>query len=73
MIGLQALSLALEAGAARVHVVHNWGWEPADAAAPDGLTDLIRGDALPQGAPLPLGPWDVRVLAAPLTSKETEA
>jgi hypothetical protein len=56
-----------------VHVVHNWGWAPAEAAVPAHLTDLIRGDLLEQGAPLPLGPWDVRVLAEPLTSKETEA
>lgn len=54
-----------------MHVVHNWSWEPAVATAPCALVDLL-GDgsgpaakaALPAGAPVHLGPWDVRVFAA---------
>lgn len=46
----------------RVHVVHNWAWEPARASAPADLTDLLNGDVVPAGATLELGAWDVRVL-----------
>jgi beta-galactosidase len=46
----------------RVHVVHNWNWEPVRITAPSALTDALDGSALPAGAPLRLGAWDVRVL-----------
>ncbi|MEU9064589.1 beta-galactosidase [Streptomyces sp. NPDC048430] len=55
----------------RIHVVHNWSWEPAVASGPCGLVDLLACGsdpaakaALPAGAPVELGPWDVRVFAA---------
>jgi beta-galactosidase len=48
----------------RVHVVHNWSWEPATAQAPVDLTDALDGSLLPAGTPVSLGAWDVRVLAA---------
>ncbi|MGW1270128.1 beta-galactosidase [Streptomyces sp. NPDC002491] len=46
----------------RVHIVHNWSWEPARVSAPADLSDVLDGTSVPAGAPLGLGPWDVRVL-----------
>ncbi|MBE8474952.1 beta-galactosidase [Streptomyces justiciae] len=48
----------------RVHVVHNWNWQPAVVQAPVDLTDVLTGSAVPAGTALDLGPWDVRVLVA---------
>ncbi|MEV5950302.1 beta-galactosidase [Streptomyces sp. NPDC051993] len=45
----------------RVHVIHNWSWQPAEAQAPVDLTDVLDGTAVPAGGPVPLGAWDVRV------------
>jgi beta-galactosidase len=46
----------------RVHVVHNWSWQPARVFAPVDLAE-VTGDGGPieAGAPLDLGPWDVQV------------
>jgi beta-galactosidase len=46
----------------RVHVVHNWIWEPAELPAPTDLTDILDGSPIPDGTPVTLGAWDVRVL-----------
>jgi beta-galactosidase len=53
----------------RVHVVHNWSWEPAGVTAPVELSDAIDGTVFRTGQALRLGAWDVRVLvgAAPTT------
>lgn len=48
----------------RVHVVHNWSWDPARVTAPVELTDALDGTSVAAGAELDLGPWDVRVFAA---------
>ena len=55
----------------RIHIVHNWSWDPAVASAPCGLVDLLANGSdqaakagIPAGAPVELGPWDVRVFAA---------
>ncbi|MFF0018569.1 beta-galactosidase [Streptomyces sp. NPDC005374] len=48
----------------RVHIVHNWSWEPTRAQPPVDLTDVLNGDLVPAGTALDLGPWDVRVLVA---------
>lgn len=45
----------------RVHVVHNWSWDPARVAAPVALTDVLNGTPVPAGTALDLGAWDVRV------------
>jgi beta-galactosidase len=50
-------------GGARLHVLHNWSWEPATAVAPVALTDLLTGDDVAAGGAVELGPWDVRVLS----------
>ena len=65
--GLPATVTATTATAAdgrRVHVVHNWSWEPARVSAPCPLHDVLNGGHTAAGAPLRLGPWDVRVLVA---------
>ncbi|MFJ3803994.1 beta-galactosidase [Streptomyces sp. NPDC090088] len=46
----------------RVHIVHNWSWEPASVSAPTPLTDVLDGTPLAAGTAVDLGPWDVRVL-----------
>jgi beta-galactosidase len=46
----------------RVHVIHNWSWSTLRVTAPADLTDALSGTAVPLGASLRLGPWDVRVL-----------
>ncbi|KOU61248.1 beta-galactosidase [Streptomyces sp. MMG1533] len=52
----------------RVHIVHNWSWEPTRAQAPVDLSDVLSGDPVPAGTVLDLGPWDVRVLVSAETS-----
>jgi beta-galactosidase len=47
----------------RVHVVHNWSWEPTEVTVPAELADALRGDPVRAGSALPLTAWDVRVLA----------
>jgi beta-galactosidase len=46
----------------RVHVIHNWSWSTLRVTAPADLTDALSGTAVPLGASLRLGPWDVWVL-----------
>nr|BFD88989.1 hypothetical protein KitaXyl93_03490 [Kitasatospora sp. Xyl93] len=48
----------------RVHVVHNWSWQPVEVAAPVGLSDVLGDASVPAGGSVPLGAWDVRVLVA---------
>ncbi|NGO46123.1 beta-galactosidase [Streptomyces ureilyticus] len=48
----------------RVHIVHNWSWEPARVSAPVALTDVLNGTSVPAGTALVLGAWDIRVLVA---------
>lgn len=57
----------------RVHIVHNWAWEPARVPVPASLADVLTGTSLPAGAPLELGPWDVRVLVSTNPSTTSEA
>ncbi|MER5505815.1 beta-galactosidase [Streptomyces sp. NPDC002766] len=45
----------------RLHVVHNWSWEPATVQAPAELSDVLDGSRLTAGATVRLGAWDVRV------------
>jgi beta-galactosidase len=45
-----------------VHVIHNWCWSTLRVTAPADLTDALSGTAVPLGASLRLGPWDVWVL-----------
>ncbi|GAA2280088.1 beta-galactosidase [Streptomyces hawaiiensis] len=54
----------------RVHVVHNWNFEPARVEAPVRLTDVLDGGALRAGTSVSLGAWDVRVFVAATDEKE---
>jgi beta-galactosidase len=49
----------------RVHIVHNWSWEPASVHVPVNLADALNDTSIPAGTALDLGPWDVRVLVSP--------
>ncbi|RPF31677.1 beta-galactosidase-like protein [Streptomyces sp. TLI_185] len=53
----------------RVHIVHNWSWEPASVPAPANLSDVLDGTTVPAGTALELGPWDVRVLVSADTDR----
>jgi len=48
----------------RVHVVHNWSWQPVRAQAPTSLTDVLDGSWAPSGGAVRLGAWDVRVFVS---------
>ena len=54
------MSSATNAHDERIHVIHNWAWEPVRLGLPRPMTDLLTdtGDV----DTLDLGPWDVRVL-----------
>ncbi|MFI6277639.1 beta-galactosidase [Streptomyces sp. NPDC050988] len=48
----------------RVHIVHNWAWQPVGVASPVDLSDALDGTPVPAGTALRLGAWDVRVLVS---------
>jgi beta-galactosidase len=45
----------------RVHVVHNWSWDPTHVTAPVALSDVLDGTSAAAGTALRLGAWDVRI------------
>jgi beta-galactosidase len=47
----------------RIHFLHNWSWRITEAVAPCALHDMLGGERFDIGEPVPLGSWDVRVLA----------
>jgi beta-galactosidase len=50
------------AGGERIHVIHNWSWDPVHLTLMKEMIDILsESGALVQD--LELGPWDVRVLA----------
>jgi beta-galactosidase len=53
---------ATNADGERIHVMHNWSWEPVQLALPHEMTDIL-GDRDTRTADVELGSWDVRVLA----------
>jgi beta-galactosidase len=48
----------------RVHIVHNWSWEPVSVPAPADLSDALTDTPVLTGTALDLGAWDVRVLVS---------
>jgi beta-galactosidase len=64
-VGSVTVATSLDPTGRRLYVVHNWGWEPATTSAHLALTDLVTGATSAAGEQLELGPWDVRILAAP--------
>lgn len=57
------ISSATTADGSRLHVVHNWSWQPCVVSTPGPLRDLLDPESGPVDR-LELGPWDVRVLLA---------
>ncbi|HEY5840421.1 MAG TPA: beta-galactosidase trimerization domain-containing protein, partial [Mycobacterium sp.] len=47
----------------RIHVVHNWSWQPATLTLPHPMVDILNENSEPTEQ-INLGAWDVRVLAA---------
>ena len=49
------------AGGERIHIIHNWSWDPVHLTLAKEMTDILsEGGVLVQD--LELGPWDVRAL-----------
>ena len=46
----------------RIHVIHNWSWNPAQLTLPRDMIDILA-EGGPPIRDLELGPWDVRILA----------
>ena len=59
--GSVTVSSATTSEGGRLHVVHNWGWEPQAVDTPVPVRDVLVRDGGPIGH-LELGSWDVRVL-----------
>lgn len=56
------VSSATNRGGERVHIVHNWSWEPQKVTLPTAMEDMVGdGDAKPL-ASIDLTAWDVRIL-----------
>ena len=60
-----SVATSTDADGRRLHVLHNWGWEPQSVLAPAPLRDLLSDpgtdeDVAP-GTTLRLAAWDVRV------------
>jgi len=53
----------------RVHIIHNWSWEPVRVAAPVDLADVLTRNPIRAGTDLALGAWDVRILFRPVREK----
>ncbi|MGB7963605.1 MAG: beta-galactosidase trimerization domain-containing protein, partial [Propionicimonas sp.] len=51
------------ANGTRIHFVHNWSGEAAQAVTPHGVDDLVAGVPLPPDHTLTLEPWGSLVLA----------
>ena len=58
------VSSATNRSGRRIHVVHNWSWDPVQVQPPQPLTDLLTEEAAVLER-VDLGPWDVRVLGDP--------
>ncbi|MEV5846156.1 beta-galactosidase [Streptomyces sp. NPDC051985] len=57
------VSSAVAQDGRRVHVVHNWSWDPAAVVAPTAVRDLLSDRLHRAGDSVELGSWDVRVFA----------
>ena len=56
---------ATNAAGDRIHVVHNWAWEPATVTLPAPMLDVLAEGSAERLDVIRLGPWDVRVLREP--------
>jgi beta-galactosidase len=55
------VSSCTDTAGTRLHILHNWSWEQATASPSSTLTDVLDGGRHTPGAPVTLGPWDVRL------------
>ena len=46
----------------RIHVLHNWSWQPASVPLPRPMRDVLDAQATPVQE-LHLGAWDVQIFA----------
>lgn len=58
----QTISSSTNAAGERIHVVHNWSWEPSCFSLPAAARDAVSEVELASGTALELGAWDVRVV-----------
>ncbi len=55
------VSSATNRAGERIHVVHNWSWQPVSVNLPQPMVDVLASGATPVQA-IGLGAWDVQVL-----------
>jgi beta-galactosidase len=53
----------------RIHVLHNWGWQPVSVGLPQPMRDVLNGEATTIRE-VHLGAWDVQVLAESTSATE---
>lgn len=58
----QSVSTSTNGAGERVHVIHNWSWEPSAFTLPAASRDVLSDEELATGTELELGAWDVRVV-----------
>jgi beta-galactosidase len=58
----QTVSSSTNGAGERLHVLHNWSWEPSSFPLPSAVRDAVSGQRHAQGHVMELGAWDVRVL-----------
>ena len=60
--GSQTVSSSTNSAGERVHVLHNWSWDPSSYPLPSAVRDAVSGEQLSAGDAVELGAWDVKVL-----------
>ncbi|MGF7021585.1 hypothetical protein [Brachybacterium tyrofermentans] len=58
----QTVSTSTNGASERVHVIHNWSWEPSVFTVPGAVRAAVSGEELAEGTELKLGAWDARVV-----------
>lgn len=58
----QTVSTSTNGAGERVHVIHNWSWEPSVFTLPAAVRDVVSGETFAGGVKLELGAWDVRMV-----------
>ena len=54
-------SSAINHDGRRVHVIHNWDWQPQTIVAPVDLENVVSNEKIRRGDEIELGAWDVIV------------
>jgi beta-galactosidase len=61
--GSSLTCMAARTAAGELRFLANWSWQPTSVAAPTCARDILGDEEFHAGAPIALGPWDIRVLA----------